>query len=256
MAAFLEGEENRERIRLALCRAAIAGVHAIRAVEPDARMVHIDPLVLVLPPADRRTARSFDPRRGSARTWILTIVHRRAVDLVWRANRHRTSEHIEQSEAHGPTAEQTAELRGERELVQGALRRLPDRERQLIELAYYGGYTQSDLASSLGLSLGTVKSRTSTGRARMRRSATNLSRPKRLRRVRWLRSIVPGRPVVHRACPARAGGESRPRQAIWRQPAATTRSSSKATTTSPRRRSTGGTSSRATRTASARGKAS
>jgi RNA polymerase sigma factor (sigma-70 family) len=115
-----------------------------------------------------RTAPSFDPRRGSARTWILTIVHRRAVDLVRRENRHRTSELIEQSEAHGPTAEETAELRGERELVQGALRRLPERERRLIELAYYGGYTQSDLASSLDLSLGTVKSRMFTGLARMR----------------------------------------------------------------------------------------
>jgi RNA polymerase sigma-70 factor (ECF subfamily) len=115
-----------------------------------------------------RTAQSFDPRRGSARAWILTIVHRRAVDLVRRENRRRTSELIEQSEAHGPTAEETAELRGERELVQGALRRLPGRERQLIELAYYGGYTQSDLASALGLSLGTVKSRMFTGLARMR----------------------------------------------------------------------------------------
>jgi RNA polymerase sigma-70 factor, ECF subfamily len=116
-----------------------------------------------------RTAGSFDPRRGSARTWILTIVHRRAVDLVRRENRHRTTDLAEESEAHGPTAEEAAELRGERELVQGALRRLPERERQLIELAYYGGYTQSDLARSLDLSLGTVKSRMFTGLARMRK---------------------------------------------------------------------------------------
>jgi RNA polymerase sigma-70 factor (ECF subfamily) len=115
-----------------------------------------------------RTARSFDPQRGSARTWILTIVHRRAVDLVRRENCRRTSELVEQSEAHGPTAEETAELRRERELVQGALRRLPEGERQLIELAYYGGYTQSELASSLDLALGTVKTRTFTGLARMR----------------------------------------------------------------------------------------
>ena len=115
-----------------------------------------------------RTARSFDPGRGSARTWILTIVHRRAVDLVRRESRHRAPELVVQSEAHGATAEDIAELRVERELVQGALRRLPERERRLIELAYYGGYTQSDLASSLGLSLGTVKSRMFTGLARMR----------------------------------------------------------------------------------------
>lgn len=116
-----------------------------------------------------RTARSFDPERGCARTWILTIVHRRAVDLVRRENRHRTSELAEQCEAYGPTAEEAAELRGDRELVQGALRRLPERERQLIELAYYAGFTQSDLANSLDLSLGTVKSRMFTGLARMRK---------------------------------------------------------------------------------------
>lgn len=119
-----------------------------------------------------RTAGSFDPRRGSARTWILTIVHRRAVDLVRRENRHRTCALIEQNEPLGATTEETAELRGERERVQGALRRLPERERQLIELAYYGGYTQSDMASSLGLSLGTVKSRMFTGLARMREFLT------------------------------------------------------------------------------------
>ncbi|MBD0318122.1 MAG: b-glycosidase [Thermoleophilia bacterium] len=52
-APFLTGEANRKRLRLALCRAAIAGVHAIREVDREARMVHIDPLVLVVPPRDR-----------------------------------------------------------------------------------------------------------------------------------------------------------------------------------------------------------
>ena len=155
-AAFTELYERFSRVAYGLALRVIVDRHL-------AEDAFVESMLVVY-----RTARSFDPRRGSARAWILTIVHRRAVDLVRRENRHRTSELIEQSEAHGPTAEETAELRGERELVQGALRRLPERERQLIELAYYGGYTQSDLASSLGLSLGTVKSRMFTGLARMR----------------------------------------------------------------------------------------
>lgn len=155
-AAFTELYERFNRVAYKLAVRVIADRHL-------AEDAFVESMLVVF-----RTARSFDPRRGSARTWILTIVHRRAVDLVRRENRHRTSELIEQSEAHGPTAEETAELRGERALVQDALRRLPERERQLIELAYYGGYTQSDLANSLGLSLGTVKSRTFAGLARMR----------------------------------------------------------------------------------------
>ena len=155
-AAFTELYERFNRVAYALALRVIVDRHL-------AEDAFVESMLVVF-----RTARSFDARRGSARTWILTIVHRRAVDLVRRENRHRTPELIEQSEAHGPTAEETAELRGERELVQGALGRLPERERQLIELAYYGGYTQSDLASSLGLSLGTVKSRMFTGLARMR----------------------------------------------------------------------------------------
>lgn len=155
-AAFTELYERFNRVAYGLALRVIVDRHL-------AEDAFVESMLVVF-----RTAPSFDPRRGSARTWILTIVHRRAVDLVRRENRHRTSELIEQGDAHGPTAEETTELRGERERVQGALRRLPERERQLIELAYYGGYTQSDLASSLGLSLGTVKSRMFTGLARLR----------------------------------------------------------------------------------------
>ena len=53
IAPYRQGEEHRDRLRLALCRAAIAGVRAIREVEPEARMVHIDPLIYVAPPKDR-----------------------------------------------------------------------------------------------------------------------------------------------------------------------------------------------------------
>ena len=113
-----------------------------------------------------RSAASFNPGRGSARSWILTIVHRRAVDVIRREEKLRRP--VETSYEFETGADETAMLREQRLEVQRALRRLPDRERELIELAYYGGFTQSELARQLGLSLGTVKSRMFAGLARLR----------------------------------------------------------------------------------------
>jgi len=115
-----------------------------------------------------RGAAHFIPERGKASTWILTLVHRRAVDLVRRENRRRTEplEDAAVGDAEG-SAEDLAWLRLERERVQAALRQLPDPQREAIELAYYGGYTQSELAERLGQPLGTVKSRTFAGLSRL-----------------------------------------------------------------------------------------
>jgi RNA polymerase sigma-70 factor, ECF subfamily len=115
-----------------------------------------------------RGAARFLPERGKASTWILTLVHRRAVDLVRREQRRRT-EPLEPGEpvAGQPSAEEVAWLRLERERVQAALRKLPDPQREAIELAYYGGYTQSELAERLGQPLGTVKSRMFAGLTRL-----------------------------------------------------------------------------------------
>ena len=119
-----------------------------------------------------RSASRFDGTRGSVRTWILTIVHRRAVDVVRRENRERVRARVEPPVGNAAAADETAGQREERVRVQEALRRLPDRERELIELAYYAGYTQSDLATALDLSLGTVKSRMFAGLARLRELLT------------------------------------------------------------------------------------
>jgi RNA polymerase sigma-70 factor (ECF subfamily) len=116
-----------------------------------------------------RTARTFAAERGAARTWILTLVHRRAVDLVRREQRRRTDPL--ESAPEPVAAEQTdqlAWLRFERERVQAALRKLPDQQREALELAYYGGFSQSQLAERLGEPLGTIKSRMHTGLARLR----------------------------------------------------------------------------------------
>jgi RNA polymerase sigma-70 factor (ECF subfamily) len=115
-----------------------------------------------------RTASRFVAERAKARTWILTLVHRRAVDLVRREQIRRTDPLKEQAESGGRTAEEEAWLRLERTRVQEALKRLPDQQREAIELAYYGGFTQSELADRLGEPLGTVKSRMFTGLSRLR----------------------------------------------------------------------------------------
>ena len=117
-----------------------------------------------------RTAAGFRAERAKASTWILTLVHRRAVDLVRREERRRAEPLDDETRdaATSESAEDAAWLGFERERVQGALRQLPDAQREAIELAYYGGYSQSELAERLGLPLGTIKSRMFAGLARLR----------------------------------------------------------------------------------------
>jgi RNA polymerase sigma-70 factor (ECF subfamily) len=116
-----------------------------------------------------RTAARFVPERGKASTWILTLVHRRAVDIVRREERRRTDALEQSPEPDSRVAvDEEAWLRLQRERVQDALRKLPDQQREAIELAYYGGFTQSELAERLGQPLGTIKSRMFGGLARLR----------------------------------------------------------------------------------------
>ena len=116
-----------------------------------------------------RNADRFMPERAKASTWVLTFVHRRAVDLV-RREEHRRTEPLPENVEPTPSdsAEEDAWLRFERERVQAALRQLPDQQREALELAYYGGFSQSELAERLGQPVGTIKSRMFTGLARLR----------------------------------------------------------------------------------------
>ena len=115
-----------------------------------------------------RTAVSFDPGRGKASTWLLTLVHRRAVDVVRREERRRAEALDADPVAGGESTDETAEVREERRRVQAALAQLPPDQRQALELAYYGGLSQSELAERLGVPLGTVKSRMFVALARLR----------------------------------------------------------------------------------------
>jgi RNA polymerase sigma factor (sigma-70 family) len=117
-----------------------------------------------------RSAATFRAERAKASTWILTLVHRRAVDLVRREER-RQADPLTDDSASVTAPEETDEaawLRFERERVQAALKQLPDVQREALELAYYGGFSQSELADRLGVPLGTIKSRMFAGLARLR----------------------------------------------------------------------------------------
>ena len=115
-----------------------------------------------------RTAAAFDPARAKPTTWLLTLVHRRAVDLVRREERRRAEVLDERAHAADVSSDEVVWLRFERERVQAALATLPDQQREALELAYYGGFTQSELAERLGQPIGTIKSRMFTGLSRLR----------------------------------------------------------------------------------------
>jgi RNA polymerase sigma factor (sigma-70 family) len=115
-----------------------------------------------------RSAARFVPERAKARTWILTLVHRRAVDVVRREEPRRTEPLEAAPQPSANLTEDEAWLRLQRTRVQEALRMMPDQQREALELAYFGGFTQSELADRLGEPLGTIKSRMFTGLARLR----------------------------------------------------------------------------------------
>jgi len=115
-----------------------------------------------------RLADRFLAERAKPSTWMLTFVHRRAVDLVRREERRRGDPLEAAPDPAGRATDEEVALRARRQLVQHALRQLPYDQREALELAYYGGFTQSELAERLGLPLGTVKSRMFTGLRRLR----------------------------------------------------------------------------------------
>jgi RNA polymerase sigma-70 factor (ECF subfamily) len=118
-----------------------------------------------------RTAARFDPAKGSAATWILTMAHRRAVDRVRSveaaARRERALASHEHTTSFDEVAE-TVESRLETEEVRKALASLTALQREAVDLAYYGGYTQREVAELLDVPLGTVKTRLRDGLIKLR----------------------------------------------------------------------------------------
>lgn len=118
-----------------------------------------------------RTSTRFDASLGSAMSWMMTIAHRKAVDRVRSSEaarrRDSTYEATTQETPFDETAER-AERRLDRERVRRALDSLTDSQRGALELAYFGGYTHTEVATMLGLPLGTAKTRIRDGLIRLR----------------------------------------------------------------------------------------
>jgi len=118
-----------------------------------------------------RTASRFDPARGTARSWIMTCAHRRAVDRVRSAERAARRDDLagrrDQGRPYDEVVEQV-ETSLEREHVRRGLEVLTDLQREAVVLAYYGGYTHREIAELLGVPSGTVKTRLRDGLIRLR----------------------------------------------------------------------------------------
>ena len=118
-----------------------------------------------------RAAKSYRAQRGSVRTWMLSIIHNRAIDLLRSAARRRKIQ--DRAEATLPTS-QPSEVFAEtwrnsqREQVVEALRGLPPEQLKVLELAYFSGYTHTEIAELLDLPLGTVKGRMRLGLKKIR----------------------------------------------------------------------------------------
>ncbi len=119
-----------------------------------------------------RSGARYERTRGSVRTWVLSVVHNRAIDALRRGMvRERGTVDDDGLAERVPAAEQTdveVARREEAREVRGALGELPDDQRQVIELAYFGGFTHTQIAKMLELPIGTVKSRMRLGLTKMR----------------------------------------------------------------------------------------
>ena len=119
-----------------------------------------------------RSGARYDRGRGSVRTWVLGIVHHRAIDALRRATVHDRrragDEGIEERFEARERTDVEAARREEAGTVRGALSSLPADQSQVIELAYFGGFTHSEIADMLDAPVGTIKGRMRLGLKKMR----------------------------------------------------------------------------------------
>jgi RNA polymerase sigma-70 factor (ECF subfamily) len=118
-----------------------------------------------------QNAKRYDPARGSATTWMLTMAHRRAVDRIRSSQSTRDRDNrigLRDMETEYDSVSESVEIRVEHERVGQALQRLTQLQRQAVTLSYYGGYSHSEVAEMLKVPIGTVKTRLRDGMIRLR----------------------------------------------------------------------------------------
>jgi RNA polymerase sigma-70 factor (ECF subfamily) len=120
-----------------------------------------------------RQAKSYKRERGSPRTWLMAIVHHRGIDRLRASASSGGTISLDElpdgpAEAPGVWQQVWASLRGD--AVRHALDRLPPEQKKSIELAYFSGYTQTEIAELMGVPLGTVKGRMRMGLMKLRAS--------------------------------------------------------------------------------------
>lgn len=126
-----------------------------------------------------RSGARYDRARGSVRTWVLGIVHNRAIDGLRRATVHDKRRAADETAAErleaGERTEVEAARNDEAREIRDAIGTLPDDQSKVIELAYFGGFTHSEISSMLGMPLGTVKGRMRLGLEKLRGRLDNLA---------------------------------------------------------------------------------
>lgn len=119
-----------------------------------------------------RSGARYDRARGSVRTWVLGIVHHRAIDGLRRSTVHdkrrASDEGIEERFAARERTDAEVARRDEAREVQAALQTLPSEQSRAIELAYFGGFTHAEIARMLDTPIGTVKGRIRLGLEKLR----------------------------------------------------------------------------------------
>jgi RNA polymerase sigma-70 factor (ECF subfamily) len=139
-----------------------------------------------------RDAGRFDPARGGFSSWLLSMTHHKAVDAVRREEtlrkRRTTAELLEDREVDTPRVHDEVWSTLRRERVRQALATLPDPQREALVLAYFGGYTQREIAGLTETPLGTVKTRMLAGMRRLKDGLTGLNDT-------FLDATTPGNPL-------------------------------------------------------------
>jgi RNA polymerase sigma-70 factor (ECF subfamily) len=128
-----------------------------------------------------RSGARYERTRGSVRTWVLGIVHHRAIDQLRRASVHdkrrASDEGLEERLESGERTDNEVARREEAASIRSAMTTLPDDQSHVIELAYFGGFTHTEIAEILGAPVGTVKGRMRLGLEKLRNQLRMLEMP-------------------------------------------------------------------------------